>query len=174
MRPDEHAVMKAADLAEGQMRQVEIGELKVLVARVGGVAHAMAGTCPHYGAPLAEGVLCGSRVRCPWHQGCFDVTTGDLLEPPPLVSLRRYEAREEGGEIIVRVPAGEGTFRDPQRARPTNPDGRRFVILGGGAAGECAAQTLREAGFAGRIQLVSPEPQWPYDRPSLSKNHLAG
>lgn len=174
MRPDEHAVMKSADLADGQMRQVELGELKVLLARVNGAVHAVTGTCPHYGAPLAEGLLCGARLRCPWHQGCFDVTTGDLLEPPPLESLRRYEVREEGGDVIVRVPAGEGPYRDPSRATPNVADKGRFVILGGGAAGASAAQTLREAGFGGTVRLVSPEPQWPYDRPGLSKNYLAG
>jgi 3-phenylpropionate/trans-cinnamate dioxygenase ferredoxin reductase component len=53
-------------------------------------------------------------------------------------------------------------------ARPT------FLIVGGGLAGAKAAQTLREEGFSGRIQLVGAEPERPYERPPLSKDYLRG
>ncbi|MFL5913534.1 MAG: FAD-dependent oxidoreductase, partial [Gaiellaceae bacterium] len=49
-----------------------------------------------------------------------------------------------------------------------------FVIVGGGLAGAKAAQTLREEGFTGRIQLVGAEAERPYERPPLSKAYLAG
>jgi 3-phenylpropionate/trans-cinnamate dioxygenase ferredoxin reductase subunit len=49
-----------------------------------------------------------------------------------------------------------------------------FLIVGGGLAGAKAAETLREAGFGGRIQLVGAEPDRPYERPPLSKGYLTG
>jgi 3-phenylpropionate/trans-cinnamate dioxygenase ferredoxin reductase subunit len=49
-----------------------------------------------------------------------------------------------------------------------------FVIAGGGLAGAKAAQTLREEGFSGRIQLVGSESERPYERPPLSKGYLTG
>ena len=49
-----------------------------------------------------------------------------------------------------------------------------FVIVGGGLAGAKAAQTLREEGFDGRVQLVGGEPERPYERPPLSKAYLTG
>jgi 3-phenylpropionate/trans-cinnamate dioxygenase ferredoxin reductase subunit len=49
-----------------------------------------------------------------------------------------------------------------------------FLIIGGGLAGAKAAQTLREDGFGGRIQLVGAEPERPYERPPLSKGYLTG
>src|SRR5256885_14123429 len=114
MATQQHAVLKLSDLPAGQMKQVEVDGRKVLLASVAGRIHALTGTCPHYGAPLAEGTLCGSRLRCPWHQGCFDVTTGDLLEPPPLVSLRQYPVHVEGEDIIVTLPAAaDEPYRDP-------------------------------------------------------------
>jgi NADPH-dependent 2,4-dienoyl-CoA reductase/sulfur reductase-like enzyme/nitrite reductase/ring-hydroxylating ferredoxin subunit len=157
------------------MKQVEIGDSKILLANVAGTIHALTGTCPHYGAPLAEGTLCGSRVRCPWHQGCFDVTTGDLLQPPPLAGLRRYDVRVEADQIFVSVSPDAKPYREPARDGVADPaDRRKFVILGAGAAGECAAQSLREAGYRSRLHLISPEVDLPYDRPALSKNYLAG
>jgi NADPH-dependent 2,4-dienoyl-CoA reductase/sulfur reductase-like enzyme/nitrite reductase/ring-hydroxylating ferredoxin subunit len=155
------------------MKPLEVAGTKLLLANVSGTIHALTGTCPHYGAPLAEGTLCGSRLRCPWHQGCFDITTGDLLEPPPLVGLKRYDVRVEADQIFVTLAPDSRPFREPAGvADPT--DRRNFVILGAGAAGECAAQTLREAGYRGRLHLISPELDLPYDRPALSKNYLAG
>ena len=49
-----------------------------------------------------------------------------------------------------------------------------FVIVGAGLAGQHAAETLRKAGFDGRVFLVGDEPHAPYSRPPLSKTVLRG
>src|SRR4051812_1117870 len=56
----------------------------------------------------------------------------------------------------------------PPTARQT------FVIVGASLAGDAAAATLREEGFAGRVVLVGAEPERPYERPPLSKDFLRG
>ncbi|MDA2811854.1 FAD-dependent oxidoreductase [Nocardiopsis sp. RSe5-2] len=48
------------------------------------------------------------------------------------------------------------------------------VIAGAGMAGLHAAESLREAGFEGRIILVGAEDERPYSRPPLSKEVLTG
>jgi len=62
----------------------------------------------------------------------------------------------------------------PEPGLPTDRDPRRFVIVGGGAAGAVAAQTLRAEGFAGMIVMIDPEGELPYDRTLLSKYMLSG
>ncbi len=52
--------------------------------------------------------------------------------------------------------------------------GSTFVIVGASLAGAKAAETLRSEGFEGRVVLVGAEPERPYDRPALSKDHLQG
>lgn len=49
-----------------------------------------------------------------------------------------------------------------------------IVIVGAGQAAAQAVQSLRAGGFGGRIALVGEEPHPPYQRPPLSKKHLAG
>ncbi|MFC0540259.1 NAD(P)/FAD-dependent oxidoreductase [Kutzneria chonburiensis] len=51
---------------------------------------------------------------------------------------------------------------------------QRFVIVGGGLAGAKAAEALRDKGYNGRLTLVGDERHLPYERPPLSKDHLAG
>lgn len=48
------------------------------------------------------------------------------------------------------------------------------VVVGGGAAGVAAAESLRREGYDGSLVLLGEEPVLPYDRPPLSKQVLAG
>jgi apoptosis-inducing factor 3 len=170
----EFFLANTSDLGDGEMKEVAAGDTRILLARVGGEFHAVGAACPHYGAPLAEGALCGTRVVCPWHHACFDVTTGALEEPPALDSLPGYEVRVEDGRVLVSVPDEAEDRVPPRMSRHDGTDARLFVILGAGAAGYAAAQTLREDGFRGRIALVTREDRAPYDRPNLSKDYLQG
>ncbi|TQN30640.1 NAD/ferredoxin-dependent reductase-like protein [Haloactinospora alba] len=51
---------------------------------------------------------------------------------------------------------------------------REIVVAGAGMAGLHAAESLRDAGFDGRITLVGDEHHQPYSRPPLSKEVLTG
>ena len=53
-------------------------------------------------------------------------------------------------------------------------DRTEIMIVGAGHAGVQAAVSLRQIGFAGSITLLSNEQDWPYERPPLSKDYLAG
>lgn len=88
MRARELVVGKAGDLKEGQMKTLEVAEgQQIVLVNIDGKVHALGGTCPHYGAELADGVLSRGRIRSPWHHAVFDARTGDLVEPPALNCL---------------------------------------------------------------------------------------
>ena len=168
-------VAKTSDLRDGEMKEVSIGDTRILLARAGDRFHAVSATCPHYGAPLVEGALCGNRIVCPWHHAVFNVVNGDLEEPPALDGLVSYAVRVEGERILVSVP--EKTLDQSTAATVTRElvsDPRQFIIIGAGAAGYAAAQTLREEGFGGRVVMITREDRAPYDRPNLSKDYLHG
>ena len=160
---------------------------QVLLTRQQGQVHAFAPNCPHYGAPLEKGKVVNGKLICPWHHACFKLDSGHLCEPPALDNLPKFAVREEAGRILVQVPASPPASTDkpdatptaevggtPPAAAPAPADARTFVIIGGGAAGGFAAQTLRKEGFVGRVVLISSEEKVPYDRTKLSKAYLAG
>ena len=52
---------------EGGMLAGHVGEDAVLLVRRGDAFYAIGATCTHYNGPLAEGLIVGDTVRCPWH-----------------------------------------------------------------------------------------------------------
>ena len=156
-----------SDVPMNGMRQVEEGEAKVLFVRDADGVRAFQAKCPHYGAPLAKGAICGGKLYCPWHKAVFDVTDGALLEPPALDGLKRYPVRVEGDVAVTTLEAIA-----PEPPRPQGRD-RTVVIVGSGAGGMATVTTLRFAGFIGRIVMIGREEAGPYDRTKLSKAFIA-
>jgi apoptosis-inducing factor 3 len=72
------------------------------------------------------------------------------------------------GAVYVR----EKLSRQPSPA--VLSERRTIIIVGGGAAGKAAVETLRHEGYSGRITMLSADESMPCDRPNLSKGYLAG
>ena len=162
------------NLKEGQMKEVNIEGHDILLAKVKGQYHAMISKCSHVGGPLADGVLKDGRVRCPWHQACFDIFTGELEEPPAIDSLPLLDVSVENGKIFVNIPDDLKEITIPEIAGyDSSIDDRHFVVLGGGAAGSAAVETMRLAGFRGKITMISAENVLPYNRTQLSKSFIS-
>lgn len=168
-------VARAADFQDGDMKQITVGDVDVLVAKIDGTFYANGAHCTHYGAPLSDGVLEESgELICPWHHAVFDVTTGDHVESPGRDCLNHFSAEVESGDIVVTVPDDASEARTPDMAQRDPDDERHFVIIGGGQAGSTAAETLRREGFTGQVTVLSADAYDPYDRPNLSKAYLSG
>src|SRR3984885_9385819 len=143
------------------------GEAAILV-RQGDHVFAMAGTCTHYGGPLAEGLLVGNTIRCPWHHARFNIHTGEAEGAPALNPLSCFNVLRHGSTVAITGKM-EADFRVPCPRSPSS-----VVIIGAGAAGAACADMLRTKGYAGPVTLVADEQPSPVDRPNLSKDYLAG
>ena len=160
-------------LEAGRPRTVELDGTRILLFRDGDGVRAFSAACPHAGAPLDQGAVCGGRLVCPWHKAVFDLSDGALLEPPALQPLRRYPIRVEGDAVLVSAEPMASPFLEPS-AGESGRDPRTMVVVGAGAAGAAGASALREFGFDGRLVLVGHEPGEPFDRTALSKFVLEG
>src|ERR1041385_3132712 len=145
----------------------------VLLARVGEEFLAIGATCAHYGGPLAEGLLDGDTVRCPWHHACFSLRTGEALRAPALSPVPCWRVQRNGERVTVTQKLERDALAPVPPARPA-VGLRTVVIVGAGAAGTAAAEMLRRSGHEGRVVLLEAEQDAPYDRPNLSKDYLAG
>jgi NADPH-dependent 2,4-dienoyl-CoA reductase/sulfur reductase-like enzyme/nitrite reductase/ring-hydroxylating ferredoxin subunit len=158
-------------LTDGVMLSGHVDGEPVLLARRGAEIFAVGAVCTHYGAPLADGLLVGETVRCPWHHACFSLRTGEALRAPALTPIPCFDVDVADGVVRVRARRAPAP-RHVLAPRPDLP--RSIVIVGGGAAGQAAAETLRREGYGGRLTLLSADASPPYDRPNLSKGFLAG
>lgn len=171
--------LKGPDLEEGvAMAQLEDGGMllghaegqAVLLARRGEEIFAVDATCTHYSGPLAEGLIDGETIRCPWHHACFSLRTGEALAAPALNPISCWKVAKRGDRLFV-----VGRAEPPAAARKDGPKGlAAIVILGGGAAGQAAAEMLRREGYGGKLTMLSADASPPVDRPNLSKDYLAG
>ena len=169
--PDLAAGLPLDQAPEGAWIAGHVGEDVVLLSRFEGEFSAVGGACTHYGGPLAEGLVVGETVRCPWHHACFSLRTGEALAAPAFDRLERWTVEVEGPTVFVRHKLDAP---EPKKAATAAGRPNRVVIVGGGAAGFAAAEMLRRRGYAGTLTMLSADDTPPYDRPNLSKDYLAG
>ena len=166
--PDLKAGVAFESLRENSPLLGRVDDEAVVLVRVGGEAFAVGAACTHYGGPLAEGLVVGETIRCPWHHARFGLRTGEAQGAPALSPVACYAIEREAG--IVRVAGKRGApVSAPRIAGPA-----AVVIVGAGAAGAACADMLRAKGYGGPITLVGDEEPGPVDRPNLSKDYLAG
>ena len=181
--PDLAAGVRADSIPDGGSLAGHVGGDAVLLAHVGTEYFAIGATCTHYGGPLAEGLMVGETVRCPWHHACFNLRTGNVVRAPALRPVARWTVEQRGDLVVVgaKVEQPDMELGGPSNAagavrsstsHTARPDS--VVIIGAGAAGSAAAETLRREGFSHPIVLVDGDADAPYDRPNLSKDYLAG
>jgi nitrite reductase (NADH) small subunit len=109
-------VCQASDIHCGSAHIVKLRNLSIGLFRIGESVHAMLNLCPHRGAPLCEGIQCGTTatvdnaefvyhreneiVRCAWHGWEFDIRTGASLVDPK-VKARTFPVTVEGDDVFI-------------------------------------------------------------------------
>ncbi len=71
------------------------------VFNIGGSYYAIESTCPHRGGPLAEGMVTGEEVICPWHGSRFNVKTGAVMTPPAREGVKSFPVRVTGDDVEI-------------------------------------------------------------------------
>lgn len=171
VEPDLALGVPISEIRDGAMLLGHVNGEPVILARRGQELFAFDAFCTHYGAPLADGLLVDDTVRCPWHHACFSMRTGEPLRAPALNPILCWRVEQRDGKAYV---AEKLEAPEPPRSPTISSIPQTVVIVGGGAAGNAAAEMLRREGYAGRITMLSADNSGPCDRPNLSKGYLAG
>ena len=169
--PDLTKGVALSTIADGTMLLGHAHGEPVLLVRRGDAVFAIGAICTHYGAPLGDGLLVDDTVRCPWHHACFSLRTGEALRPPALDPVSCWFVEQRDGTAYVGTKR-ERALSPSLPAKTGIPES--VVIVGGGAAGNAAAEMLRRLGYSGRITMLSADSSGPCDRPNLSKGYLSG
>ena len=166
--PDLTQGVAVDELREGVPLLGQVAGEAALLVRRGERFFAIGASCTHYNGPLAEGLILGDTVRCPWHHACFSLETGEAVRAPALAPVACWSVELRDGRVFAA--------RKKDMPAPPKLAGApgRIVIVGGGAAGFSAAEMLRRQGFEGSIVMLSDDNAPPVDRPNLSKDYLAG
>ena len=171
--PDLTQGVVLADLVDGKLIG-HVGNEEVLLVHTSSGLFAIGAHCSHYHAPLADGIVVGQSVRCPWHHACFDLGSGEAVRAPALSPLDCWKVEQRDGHIFVKEKREQAKPLAQTQPKTIANAPKKIVIVGGGAAGFAAAEMLRRREFAGSVVMLSHDGAPPVDRPNLSKDYLAG
>jgi len=95
-------VASLSELTPGTTRMVEAQGKEIALYNVDGKVYATTNICPHQGGPLAEGILEGTSIICPWHAWAFDVTNG-TSPVNPRMKVETYPVKIDNDDVFVEV-----------------------------------------------------------------------
>ena len=94
-----------ADIPEGGVVKVEAAGLTLAVFNLGNRFYVTDDACTHGPGSLSEGCVEGETIECDFHNGVFNIRTGEVVAPPCMVSLRTFETAVVGETVFIN-PAG--------------------------------------------------------------------
>ncbi|MFM1816239.1 MAG: hypothetical protein RLZ98_2934 [Pseudomonadota bacterium] len=95
------ALCKTDEVEDGKSIKVETEGLELAVFNLGGEFYVMEDLCSHGPGSLSEGFIEGEEIECDFHNGRFNIKTGEPTAPPCLVPQKIYKTTIEGGTIYI-------------------------------------------------------------------------
>jgi nitrite reductase/ring-hydroxylating ferredoxin subunit len=92
-----------ADVAEGGTLKVQTDDKTLAVFNVKGTFFVTDDHCTHGPGSLSQGWLEGYEIVCEFHQGRFDVRTGEVTEPPCMIPVRSYKVAVVGDRVTIEI-----------------------------------------------------------------------
>jgi biphenyl 2,3-dioxygenase ferredoxin component len=93
----------ADDVLEGAALQVAARDLTLAVFNVAGQHYVMDDLCTHGPGSLSEGYIEGDVVECNFHNGQFNIRTGEVVSPPCMIPMKTYPATVENGKVVIEM-----------------------------------------------------------------------
>jgi len=94
------ALCRPADVGAGKAIRIERGGLTLAVFNLDGEFHVTDDACTHGPGSLSEGCIIGDVVECDFHNGAFNIRTGEVVTPPCMVPLKTYRTVVDGDGFV--------------------------------------------------------------------------
>ena len=91
------------EVAPGTAIKVETGGLTLAVYNVDGEYFVTDDLCTHGPGSLADGYIDGDVVECNFHNGQFNIKTGEVVSPPCMVPIKTYKTTVEDGRVVIEA-----------------------------------------------------------------------
>jgi nitrite reductase/ring-hydroxylating ferredoxin subunit len=91
------------EVTPGNALKVESGDLTLAVFNVDGEYFVTDDLCTHGPGSLSEGYIDGDVVECNFHNGQFDIKTGEIVSPPCMIPVKTYPTTVEAGTVFIDV-----------------------------------------------------------------------
>ncbi|HVL69745.1 MAG TPA: non-heme iron oxygenase ferredoxin subunit [Vicinamibacterales bacterium] len=92
---------RTEEVPVGGAIKVETAGLSLAVYNVDGTFYVTDDLCTHGPGSLSEGFLDGEVIECNFHQGCFNVRTGEVVAPPCIVPIKTYVTLVQDGTVFI-------------------------------------------------------------------------
>jgi len=101
-----------ADVAPGNALKVEAQGMALAVFNVDGEFYVTDDACTHGPGSLSEGYIEGDVVECNFHNGQFNIRTGEVVSPPCMIPVKTYRTVVENGRVLIEAEDGGQTTDD--------------------------------------------------------------
>jgi nitrite reductase/ring-hydroxylating ferredoxin subunit len=101
--PERLDLCSTSDVAPGAALKVEIGDLILAVFNVDGAFYVIDDTCTHGPGSLSEGYIEDDVVECNFHNGQFNIRTGEVVSPPCMIPIKTYAVAVVDGKVTIEV-----------------------------------------------------------------------
>jgi nitrite reductase/ring-hydroxylating ferredoxin subunit len=101
--PSRVELCKVEDVAVGEVRKVETAGLTLAVYNLEGEFFVTDDACTHGPGSLSEGFVDGDTIECNFHQGVFNIRTGEVVKPPCMIPVKTYRTVVEDGRVFIEV-----------------------------------------------------------------------
>lgn len=90
-----------ADVAENGAAKVEKNGMCLAVFNLAGKFYVTDDLCTHGPGSLSEGYIEGDTVECDFHNGAFNIKTGEVVTPPCMIPLKTYAVHMKDGKVFI-------------------------------------------------------------------------
>ena len=101
--PERLDLCSTSDVAPGSALKVEIGDLVLAVFNVGGEFYVIDDTCTHGPGSLSEGYIEDDVVECNFHNGQFNIRTGEVVSPPCMIPIKTYPVSVVDDRVTIEA-----------------------------------------------------------------------